>query len=98
MLFVRDLFVLARSKQERQSLAVIKLYQCVFLIYYFQIFGANQNTFAPVTNHLPTPIIASYIRIYPMSWNIAPTMRVELLGDYKSGLIYKGNLFSQYLI
>ena len=46
-----------------------------------QVFDANWDTATPVTNHLPTPVIATYIRLYQEEVAIGGgVLRMEVVG------------------
>ncbi|XP_041484977.1 lactadherin-like [Lytechinus variegatus] len=47
---------------------------------YRKVFDANFDMDSQVTVVLPRPINAQYIRMHPVTFNIIPSMRFELLG------------------
>ncbi|ELU06876.1 hypothetical protein CAPTEDRAFT_110129, partial [Capitella teleta] len=44
---------------------------------------AGNETYQPVLNDFAESIVARYIRLYPLSWKLWPTMRWEVLGCAK---------------
>lgn len=45
-----------------------------------QTFHGNVDKDTPVLSELPEPVVARFIRIYPLTWNGSLCMRLEVLG------------------
>ena len=44
-----------------------------------KVFTANTNNTAKVRNDIKTKVIASAVRVFPLSWNIWPSMKFDVL-------------------
>lgn len=45
-----------------------------------QTFHGNVDKDTPVLSELPEPVVARFIRVYPLTWNGSLCMRLEVLG------------------
>lgn len=45
-----------------------------------QTFHGNVDKDTPVLSELPEPVVARFIRIYPLTWNGSLCLRLEVLG------------------
>lgn len=45
-----------------------------------QTFHGNVDKDTPVLSELPEPMVARFIRVYPLTWNGSLCMRLEVLG------------------
>ena len=42
------------------------------------IYTANSDQTSPVENLLPEQFIVKYLRLYPLTWHVYPSMRAEV--------------------
>lgn len=49
-------------------------------LHFLQTFYGNVDKDTPVLSELPEPVVARFIRIYPITWNGSSCLRLEVLG------------------
>lgn len=62
---------------------------------YLQTFQGNFDPSTPVVNHFDSPVYATYVRIYPLSYNSWTCLRFDVLGCWK-GILYTGRCFKSF--
>lgn len=61
----------------------------LMLKYYLQVFAGNINGNSVVTQKLPCPVTARYVRFYPKTYNVGIALRVDIVGC--SSIVKLGN-------
>ena len=54
------------------------------LLFSSQIFSGNTEPYGAVKNNLDKPVYTRYVRVYPVSWNDALVLKLELYGCVNS--------------
>lgn len=57
-----------------------KKYWFTDFLLYLQEFEANSDTTTPVTNTLPSPVVARYLRLYPTEYYAYRSLRFDVIG------------------
>lgn len=68
--------------------AVILRCHPIGLLFVKQVFEGNKDATSIVKQEFPAPVRAQYIRIYPVSYEEWPCLRVELYGKGNLGLTF----------
>jgi len=66
-------------KENRCNSAYVTL-NVSYSFFHNQTFTGNTDQTTVVENRLSTPVAAFCLRLYPLSWFVAPCMRMEVLG------------------
>ena len=49
-------------------------------MFYSQTFTANTDNLSLVENRLTSPVVARCLRLFPLTWELIPLLRMEVLG------------------